>query len=535
MARAEAVIEQEPNDAPTEAMAVGGNAVVSGSLAAKVDPATGAKKPKGKAKSVLVDEDWFRLPATPPGQVVTIDLRAGPPCAELELYDDTGRTLLRRARGWKQVRPTLPSLGAEAHASLVRVVCYGKADAGGAYQLAIWPRAAKPDEELEPNDTVGPLTQVVAFGATMQGALAPVDDIDRFSLQLAGATQGEALMLSVTGVPDVELEVALLDPVTQAPLLVRRPGKGQPVVVPNLDLKRIGDHPLVSLKALSGAAPDASYALKLQTFLPQGCAQQRDCAAMVPVEREPNDAREAAIALAPSQSVSGVLDGSDDIDWWQVPAHTASTFGVATVKLSGPPGVAMALLVGTHKVTAPPGQPVVLAGVAMGSQPLDLQVLAGAPLPAPAQAYRLDVAVADVADFEVEGDDRQGLVIPTTNEGQQVSGGQRRGVLFPSGDQDRFVVDLSQSPGSGRKLEALGDGQPGLLVTLTDATGAVLAEVKPGATERAQALAWLPPGRYVITVQAAAPRPSLQPWTVGLWESPEAAALAPPPTPIEAE
>ena len=370
LARAEVVNEQEPDDAASEAMAVSGNAVVNGTLAAKTVADAGDKKPKGKVKSTLIDEDWFRLPATPPGQVVTIDLRSGPACAELELYDDAGHTVLRRARWWKQARPTLPNLGAEARASLVRVVCHGKPGAGGAYQLAIWPRPAKPDEELEPNDKPGPLTQVVAFGATMQGSLAPVEDVDTFALQLTGAVQGEALLLSVTGVPEVEMELALLDPVTQAPLLVRKPGRGQAVVIPNLDLKRIGDHPWVSLKALSGAAPDASYALQVQTFLPQGCAQQRDCAAMVPIEREPDDSRELAVLAAAGQPVTGVLDSSDDVDWWQLPAQPG---GVASIKVSGPPGVALAVQTGTLKVSAPAGQPVVLAGVAMGAQPLELQ------------------------------------------------------------------------------------------------------------------------------------------------------------------
>ena len=131
-----------------------------------------------------------------------------------------------------------------------------------------------------------------------------------------------------------------------------------------------------------------------------------------------------------------------------------------------------------------------------------------------------------------EGDDQLPLVPVPADAGHPHPGSQRRGALLTPGDKDRFVVDFRQvSAGVGLRLDAVGDGQPGLIATLTDAAGTVVVEVKPGPTQHAEKLAWLPAGRYVLTVQSATPRTSLQPWTVGLWESPEAAALAPPPTP----
>jgi hypothetical protein len=552
--RAESVVEAEPDDGPAEAQAISGNAVVEGSLAkaADVKPSDSPKKGKGKAKTTqLLDADWFRLPAAPAGQITTVDLRRGPPCAELELYDDTGRVLLKRARWWHDVRPVLPSVGPDARASLVRVSCVAKTTdtaAGGHYQLAVWTRPARPDEEVEPNDKPGSIAQVLAMAATLQGTLAPLDDVDTYSLNLTGAIPGEALMLSVAGVPDVEMELQLLDPVTQQVLLSRRPGKGGSVVVPNLDPRRTGDHPIALLRAVSGTSPDTNYALTVHTYLPAGCARQADCVSLLPIEREPDDTRAQALAIQPGTTMTGVLDGPGDVDWYELPARAPDghPFGVAQLRLQGPPGLALGLQLGEGdkavQLQAPAGQPLLVAGVLLGALPLAVQVRATGPGANPNQAYRLEFLVTDSPDFEIEtGDElhQPGLQTPlhalvpfAADATHPHAGWQRHGTLLPVGDKDAFWLDLRTRTGpTGMLFACTGDGAPGLLCVLQDAKGNEVAKVRPGALTEAQVPVGLMPGVYRLVVTGETPRLSQQPYAVALLEAPEALALAAPVTP----
>lgn len=554
--RAESVVEAEPNDGPAEAQAIGANAVVDGTLARHGDakPADTPKKGKGKTKASLIDADWFRLPAPPAGQVTTIDLRSGPACAELELLDDTGRTVIKRARWWKTARPVLPGIGPEARASLVRVVCNAKpADAaGGPYRLAVWTRPARPDEEVEPNDKPGTMAQLVAFGATTQGTLAPSEDVDVFALDLAAAVPGEALLLSVAGVPDVDMEIQLLDPVTLQPMLTRRPGKGVSMLVPNLDGRRLGVNPLISLRAVSGAAPDASYAMTLHTFLPINCARQSECGALLPSEREPNDERTRALAVQPGTTVTGILDSAGDVDWYELPGRPGG--GVAIVRLQGPPGLALTLQLGEGErmlvVRAPAGEALVAGGVQMGALPLALKVAATGPGANPNLVYRMDIQLIDSPDFEVEAGDETRttgamaganlwtpvhVLLPfAADAAHPQPGWQRHGALVPSGDRDAFGLDLRSRPGpTGVQLDCQGDGAPGLQCALLDPQGAELARLRPGSLEHAQTPLVLPPGAYKLVVMADSTRASPQPYAVAILEAPDVLALALAATPTE--
>lgn len=562
--RAESVTEAEPNDSASEAQAISGNAVVEGNLGRPADARTAdptakdsAAKPlksKSKAKGMqLLDADWYRLPAAPAGQITTLDLRRGPACAELELYDDTGRTLLKRARWWRQVRPVLASVGPEARASLVRVSCLAKgadAQAGGAYQLAVWTRPARPDEEIEPNDKAGPIAQPLKLGATMQGTLAPLEDVDTYTLDLAGAVAGEALLLGVAGVPDVELELQLLDPVTQQPLLVRRPGKGASIAVPNLDPRRTGDHPLAVVRAVSGMAPDTNYALSIQTFLPPGCARQAECAHLLPTEREPDDTRVQANLVQTGVIVTGMLDGLGDVDWYEVAGRPVGPDGKATavvqLRLQGPPGLTLGLQIGEEptamQVLAVAGQPLLTGGVLLGAQPLALQVHAKGAGANPNQAYRLEIQVTDMPDFEVEAGDelhQPGLLTPAhalvanpIDATHPAPSWQRHGALLPAGDKDAFWLDFRSRPGpTGVMLTCQGDGTPGLRCALLDGKGNEVAKVQPAALAEAQVPAALPPGVYKVTVTADPAHASPQPYLVAVHESAEALALAAPVTP----
>lgn len=548
LARAENVAEVEPNDSAAEAQPIAANAIVEGSLVkgAAAKPAPG----KGRAKgNVVIDEDWYRLPAVQPGQLAQIDLRSAPPCAELELYDDTGHTLVRRARPWKAVRPVLPAIGAEAHASLVRVVCRAKAgteaEAGGAYRVAVWSRAILPGEEVEPNDKVAAVTQIIALGATLQATLAPLDDTDAFGLDLKTAAAGECLQVSVAAVPDVEMEVALYDPVTLQPVLKRQPGRGQGVLVPNLDVRRVGDHPVVSVRAVSGNQPDAAYVVGVQTFLPAGCLHQIDCPNLIPTEREPNDEPAHAMPVVPGIAVSGFLDTPGDVDWLGIQGKAGQ---IAVLRLVGPAAWKVALTVqgGAELSAAAPGQPLLAGGLALGAAGLVVGVHAQKDASSLTEPWRLDVQLYDFNDYEA----------PLTQPGVQIDpwspahvlvrrpvsaefaqgGWSRHGMLGAPREVDAYGLDLrTRTAPIGVAIDCGGDGALGLTCAVLAEDGRELLVVPAdlnGATP-GHRTALLVPGRYRIVVQAPPGRASVLPYGIVLREQADVQGLPLGATPVE--
>lgn len=548
VARTTPVAEVEPNDAAAQAQALLANALVSGSLqhpqpAEPPAPQSGkvGKKAKGTKALPLVDEDWYRLPALAPNQVMQLELRDAPLCAELELRDDAGRTVLRKAKAAKGIRAALPSVGAAAGGSLVRVSCRGSE--GGPYTLAAFTREPAPGEEIEPNDT--PRTDLlrVRLDAPAQGTLAPLQDNDLWALDLQGGPPGDALVLSATGVPDVDIELQLLDPATKRPILSRRAGKGQPVMVPNLDPARLPPGTLLQLRAHSGQSVDAPYALAVQTYLPPGCLRQADCRDRLPSEREPNDTPENAQAIALDAAATnqhaGLIDTPGDVDWLavQLPADQA-----ISAQLDAPTGVTLRLLLGhgpgAQQLTAAPGKPARLGGaiavdgrVMLGIQPDKDGAFART------EAYRLTLKLWPAAAWEREsGDERdsptlwnaEGKLQPVPAEPGLAEGGwQRRGVLLPAGDRDGFGLDLrGEGAPLGVELLCFGDGEPGFSCAVADLHGVVLAKVTaPPQGQPARLPLALAPGAYKVLAEADRPRPSLQPYRVVVRRAPEASGL----------
>ena len=550
LARAENVAEVEPNDSAAEAQPIAANAIVEGALVkgAGAKPAAA----KGRAKgSVVIDEDWYRLPAVQPGQLAQIDLRSAPPCAELELYDDTGHTLVRRAKPWKAVRPVLPSIGAEAHASLVRVVCRAKAGAeaealaGGAYRLAVWSRAVLPSEEVEPNDKVAAATQVIALGSTLQATLAPLEDTDAFVLDLKTAGAGECLQVSVAAVPDVEMEVALYDPVTLQAVLKRQPGRGQGALIPNLDVRRVGDHPIVSIRAVSGNQPDAAYVVGVQTYLPAGCLHQIDCPNLMPTEREPNDEPAHAMPVVPGVAVTGFLDAPGDIDWLGIQGKPGQ---VAVLRLSGPAAWKVALTVqgGAELSAAAAGQPLLAGGLVLGAAGLVVGVHGQKDASSLTEPWRLDIALYDFNDYEtstsqpgVQADPwspAHALVRRPLSADFAQGGWSRHGMLGAPREVDAYGLDLrARTAPIGLSIDCGGDGALGLTCTVLAEDGRELLVVPAdlnGATPGHRS-ALLVPGRYRIVVQAPAGRASAQPYAIVLREQADVQGLPLGATPVD--
>ena len=547
LARAELVQEREPNDQPDEAQAVSSNALIEGTLAAPNAPQP-AGKPKGKrAKNQSHgDADWYRLAATPPGQLVQIDLREAPAGTALELYDDTGKKLIWRAHTHGGFRAVLPSIGPDAHASLVRVI--GDGEAVGPYKLAVFTRPTRPDEELEPNGTVAQVNQSLQAGQSLQGTLAPDGDVDVFALDFSTAAGADVWVLSVTPVPGVVLELALLDPASQEPLLVRKSAKDGGIVVPDLAASRLPKRTLVQLKALSGQAPDQPYVLTLTPLLPAGCAKQLECLDRLPVEREPNETRLTAQQLPAGKPVNGFLDSVGDVDALEL----ACPPGAVLRLVATPPADATLLLqVGDgpdtlHVDGAGPGAAVTVAGVAVSTGRLGVLLRAKGDGLKPTEPWRLESTLLDEPRFEIEAGDetklpalvgpQHALLVVPPGPQLATGGWQRAGALVPSGDVDAFSLDLRQRQGpQGLELLCAGDGVPGLACKLLDAHGQERAQLGAGDADRpSHAPVSVLPGVYTVVVAADKPRLSAVPYHVSVRDAPELAQLPSPGTATEA-
>ena len=544
LARAELVLEREPNDRPDEAQPISNNALIEGFLATPPSAEPQPKPAKGrKAHTPLrTDADWYRLAAIPPGQLMQIDLREGPPGALLELYDDAGKTLIARARARAGVRAVLPSIGPDAHASLIRVT----SDDGttGAYKLAVFTRPMRPDEEVEPNGVPRQTSQALVAGQSLQGTLAPEGDVDVFALDFSTAPGVDVWVLSVTAVPGVAMELTLLDPATLEPLLTRKSLKDGGIVVPDLAPSRLPKRTLVQLKALSGQAPDQPYVLTLTPLLPAGCAKQADCLDRLPAEREPNETRMTAQQVPAGKPMTGFSDSAGDVDALEL---TCPPGAVVRLVATPPQDATLLLQVGDgpdtlHVEGAGPGAPVVIAGVLVSTGRLGVLLRAKGEGMKPTEPWRLDSTVLAEPQFELEAGDEtklptllapeHALVRVPPNAQLPLGGWQRAGALVPAGDVDAFSLDLRTHPGpQGLELLCAGDGAPGLACKVLDARGQELAHLAAGEPNLpSHAPLSVAPGVYTLVVSADKPRASMVPYHLTLRDAPELAQLPSPGT-----
>ncbi|MCO4762403.1 MAG: hypothetical protein KC502_12910 [Myxococcales bacterium] len=526
--RAELMTATEPDNTRNTARKLPHNVVVTGTLRATDDT------PKGKGRYRKLDDDWFELAASDDDlQVARIELRDAPKCARLDVFGRSNRPL-KRAPWHRGIRPVVPSLRLDRGPYWIRVRCLvrrvprkGRAvQTGGSYRLAISARPRRMDEEREPNDKFGPETVVVAHGQTVQATLAPRGDVDVFRLDLSAAEPGAAQMLSINGAPGVSLEVALLADGQNDPILLRKPRRGAGVLVPNLDVRRTGGAVTLRIRALGGQAPDAPYAATVRPLMPNGCTDQQVCPEKVPVEREPNDTRSAAMGVKAGSLISGVLDGRGDEDWFAIDGQPGD---VMQVFLRAPEGLAVQLAASEGAAPfvtiqgKPDGARVTLPGWKTSKRRVWVRV-SGVDQAADATAlYFLRVRFESLPHFE--DSQRDGQALHDDGDGTLT----RHGVLLPTGDTDTFTLDWRTRGGPSNAVFACkGDGAPGLLCTLTDEAGKQIAQlVAPDDDNQIRMPLQLAPGLYHVTITSRQPRPSIHPFDVTI----EDGGLLPAPLP----
>lgn len=533
--RAEPITEAEPNDSATQAQPLTSQAVVRGQLWA-----AGGQQ----------DRDWYRLPAVPPGHAISLDLRQAPGCAVLELLDDTGVRVSRKAIGWRSTRPVLPMQAGGQGVSLVRITCKGKPlteAVDGAYILLVSSRALGPLDEWERNDSAGTDAQVLTLDAAVSATLAPVGDIDRFALP-SDPNPETRWMLTAAGLPDVALDLLVRDPLTGASLLKRRAMAGEALLVAGLDPALLrgkdGRMALVEVSAAHGQAPDADYALTLRRQTVPGCTRADGCPEQQLDEREPNDTEARAQVWTPVDPTrpavwQGHIDDDLDEDWLAPARPDSASLVQLGVTAPAEAGLQVEWWQGATLLARLELEAATTASwAAMPCTPQTRWKIRAAK-GGGGGAYRLEVTPVDAALFESEfttggrprpanGSAAAPLAAIAAGEwGCEEGGFGRRGVLHETADRDVYSWQHSGEAWTG-ELRCESDGKPGLRCVLRDATDRILADLAPPVRGEAPATPLrLEPGAYRIEMSANPPRPSATPYLVTLASDADLAALLP--------
>ncbi|MCB9739983.1 MAG: hypothetical protein H6747_12020 [Deltaproteobacteria bacterium] len=514
--RVVAIAGREPDDRAEEALTVPADSVVEGTLTPG-------------------DIDWIRIhPLPPTDRLLRVDLHDAPACARLSLFLEPHGEKLRSTRPHGDAPATLPSLalaslagsspGEPGDAAWLQVRCVGRrgeADAPLPYRLALGSRPARPEEEREPNDTPGPETRLLGVGAAVQGTLAPRGDVDAYRLDLTNALPGDATLLSVTGIPGVAIALELRVDGRDEPLLLRKGRRGEPILVPNIDVRRTGRTPLLLLRAEAGESAAHAYAATIRPLLPAGCRTQGACPERVPVEREPNDLIADAMGIRAGGTITAILDNQDDVDVFAIDGEPGQ---ILRVTVDPPEGVRVALLLQEGNdawaslEASEPGAPLTFAGRRIRNRRVYVTVrsVGGSDRTSP---YTLHAELSDDPSFEFEGEATTPLVampeaIPPQPEAPTIRAA--RGCLLPGGDIDRFGLQLEAAAGPRTIRLRLGsDGAEGLSARLLDATGQVRLAASADGPDAGQSEAvTVEPGAYDVIVERASARPSLQPYRV---------------------
>lgn len=509
--RVVAIAGREPDDRAEEALTVPADSVVEATLSAG-------------------DIDWIRIHPLPPAdRLLRVDLHDAPACARLSLYLDPHGEPLRAARPRGDTPATLPSLALsslaqQGDAAWLQVRCVGKrakADAPEPYRLALGSRPAQPEEEREPNDTPGPATRLLGVGAAVQGMLAPRGDVDAYRLDLTNALPGDATLLSVTGIPGVAIALELRVDGRDDPVLVRKGRRGEPVLVPNLDVRRTGRTPLLLLRAEAGESAAHAYAATIRPLLPAGCRTQGACPERVPVEREPNDLVADAMGIRAGGTITAILDSDDDVDVFAIDGEPGQ---ILRVTIDPPEGVRVGVQLQEGNEpwasleATEPGAPLTFPGRRIRSRRVYVTVRSsgGSDRTSP---YTLQAELSEDPSFEFEGEATMPLVAvppsaPPLPDAPTVHAA--RGCLLPGGDIDRFSLRLDPVDGSRAvRLRLDADGAAGLTARVTDATGQVRTSVVADGPDAAQGeVVTLEPGTYDIVVERPTATASLRPYRV---------------------
>ncbi len=316
------IAEQEPNDAPAQAQLVSHGVIVQGVIGA----------PK--------DQDWYRISI--PGDSLAI-LRAELTGVlglnlKLELFDRNNEKLIEADKNKEDLGETISNYGLVAGDYFLRVRelwAEGKErkfNDTTAYQLRIQLARVLPEREFEPNNKAI-RANLLQPGRPVYGYISPYQDVDWYKIALP-PERNRFLTLQLTGIENMDLEMAIYDPI-EAELMVRNSGgKGEGETIFNLGIQPELEYYYVVIKGGKWQSnEDSTYRLT---------ASFRDFSGQM--ELEPNDRPVRATRISSGDTLKGVIDTPGDIDWYQLHNYSINP-QVARIVALGVPKINLKLTV----------------------------------------------------------------------------------------------------------------------------------------------------------------------------------------------
>jgi len=475
------IAEQEPNDAAAQALVISSHVIAQGFIGA----------PK--------DQDWYKLTIPADSQAIVRAELSGVPGINLkmELFDANNDKLIEVDKEKEGFGETISNYGLTPGDYFLRVrelwmdSKERKFNDTTAYQLRIQLMPARPEFEFEPNNRAIKANMLKA-DQPVSGYISPYQDVDWYKIVLP-PDQNRFLSLQLTGVDNVDLEMAIYDPI-EAELMVRNAnGKGEGETIFNLGVQPELEYYSIAIKAGKWQCnEDSSYHLTASFMEFTG-----------KMEQEPNDRPVRATRISSGDTLHAYIDSVGDVDWYQMQNYTLFP-QVARIIALGVPKIDLKMTVFDETEQA-------IWTVNEGGE-LENEIISNIGLPANSnyllkvenlsksgnidQAYKLMASINPLQEGDEYEPNNDGATATQIQANSRV-----KGFIHPSGDVDFYRLDLSNKSQARVRLTLKGIIKVNTDLVVYDEFKQIVAEANSRPSEATEYVAvTLVRGVYLIKV-----------------------------------
>ena len=314
--------EIEPNDSQSQSQAIADGTFLRGFI--------GAQK----------DQDWYKIPIPPDSSAILRAELTGVTGINLkmELFDSDGAELLDINKNKEDEGEIITNQGLSSGVYFLRIRelwLQGrerKFNDTTAYYLHVYLSAAASDVEFESNDKAIK-SSLIQSELPVRGYISPYKDVDWFKILLP-KSGNHYLELQLSGLENVDLEMAVYDPIEALLLKRNNASRGEGETILNLGINPDLDFYYISVQGGTWQSnEDTTYQLTATFRTYKG-----------KMEIEPNDRMVHASQIASGDTVRGFFDTSDDIDWYQLQCF-APHQQIARIEAFGIPKINLKLTV----------------------------------------------------------------------------------------------------------------------------------------------------------------------------------------------
>lgn len=473
--------EVEPNDSQAQAQSVADGTFARGFI--------GAQK----------DQDWYKLSIPlDSSAILRVELTGVPGInLKMELFDSDGAELLDVNKNKEDEGEIITNEGLTSGVYFLRIRelwLQGrerKFNDTTAYHLHIYLSPAAPDVEFESNDKAIK-SKLVQAEQSIRGYISPYKDVDWFKILLP-KYGNHYLELQLSGLENVDLEMAVYDPIEALLLKRNNAGRGDGETILNLGINPDLDFYYIAVQGGTWQSnEDTTYQLTAFFKPYEG-----------KMEFEPNDRMVHASPIASGDTVRGFFDTADDVDWYQLQCF-APYQQIARIEAFGIPKINLNLTVFNHdeeqiwsvnETGEMENEIITNIGLKSNSNYF-LKIENVGKSVNLEQRYSIFLNINQFSAFEEFEPNNQKDEATQLNLDTSV-----RGYIHPIGDVDFYKLDLSNRHVTGLKLTLKGIVKVNTDMALYDAELKKIAEANSRQSEESEILsARVTPGIYYIKV-----------------------------------